>query len=177
MKLPDNINEKLLDYDLQKLNKNICSSIAKNAVTIITKFAREAMESYYDAYEPWLYKRTYLMLNHSYQPYFSQVGSTYSGGISIVPQNTNHPDAEYISEGDIYYSVWELGQHGYEARYLHGNDDPIYTVVPNYGKDGKPRDRFKEVEKRAYSNKTKQKLLELGFNDAKNSTYNLLHFN
>ena len=175
MKLPENINTRLLEADLNKMAKIFCTAAMNKSTELICKFAFDYMQNYYASYTPWLYKRTGMMLgdgtgegHSSYKQYKDRVENIeYRGGIIISSSFTNHP-IKGISEDELYSGVWEQGLHGRIA-YADGNR-------LNYGKDGGPRNRLKELEKKAYSSQTKKEVQDYAMNRMHAGKYNLIHF-
>ena len=164
------IDTALLKADLEKFAKTYCTTVQELAIEEATTLAKMAMESYYEAYEPYYYHRTNQMKNSSFKPYKENIGSEYRGGVKIDPIFTNHL-TENISESDIYNYVWEEGIHGFETfrKENRGERTPIY------GK-GEPKNRYEEADKKLHSRAMKRKINEKAMTIAKQGSYTMLHF-
>lgn len=121
------INERGLQKDINKYLKTFAETYCKQAQQEITEMARDAIQKFYDSYDPNYYNRTDDLLHNSYSPYYHNNGRNVYGGVRIHSNNMQPYKGAGISEFDIASSAWREGLHGFEER------DPymrIHTFPP-----------------------------------------------
>ena len=116
------INEKELQKDINKYLKSFAETYCKQATIAITDMARNAIQRFYDEYEPEYYNRTDDLLNNSYSPYYHNNGRNVYGGVRIHSGNMQPYVGSGISEFEIASSAWKEGIHGFEER------DPLKRI-------------------------------------------------
>ncbi len=126
------INEALIRSDIKKYRENIALALSKDLANDVEKWMRQAIDAYYDDYEPFEYERTDEIRNHSFMKkdgvhingdksyYFS--GVFFKMGSSVF---TDHPIKGIDEVGIIDYALFE-GTHG-----VHKSGK---YFEPNYGK-------------------------------------------
>lgn len=106
-----------LSKDIQQLGNNIAREIAIRAREELTKCYIDAIEMFYDAYDPKSYKRTW-QLRYSYKKYYTNAhGNIFYGGVKITDERMKE------THQDPNYQVLDLSIHGW-----HGYPDPVRGI-------------------------------------------------
>ena len=116
-----------LEKDLEKWVKSYSEGYCKQAASLITLMARDAIDLFYAQYVPIYYNRTDDLLHNSYSPYYHNNGRTIYGGVRINSDKMQPYKGAGITEHQIAYNAWQHGEHGFE------NKDPgqkIHTYPP-----------------------------------------------
>lgn len=111
---------KELREDIQKLGSNVAREIAIRAREELTQCYIDAIEFFYNSYDPEQYKRTWELRN-SYKKYYTNAhGNIFYGGVKITDDRMRE-DAHRIPN----YKIIDLSIHGW-----HGNPNRNIYIEP-----------------------------------------------
>ena len=151
-----------LEKDLKKYGECFCRTYANKAADEITKFAKVAIEQFYNDYSPLYYNRTDDLKNNSYFRYYKDNGKTVRGGVRISSKNMkDYVNGNQITSAyDVATWTWLHGYHGYLR---HDPMQRIYTFPP-----------VVMVEMAIGDPVFQQKLIDTASNKAKKLNYSVL---
>ena len=115
--------------DLRKYAQNIAKNMAISVREEMCKQTKDAIDAFYNDYDPEYYKRTYNLKDNTYEPYYSNAhGNVYRGGVTLSYDNWNNnyngPD-EYI-----FNLTLGEGLHGLPWQSSKGEEIPRTIPTP-----------------------------------------------
>lgn len=116
-----------LEKDLEKWVKSYSEGYCKQAASLITLMARDAIDLFYAQYVPIYYNRTDDLLHNSYSPYYHNNGKAIYGGVKISATDMQPYNNAGITKDEITMFSWKHGLHGFTE---HNPMNKIYTYPP-----------------------------------------------
>ena len=120
-----------LEKDIQQLGNNVAREIAIRAREELTQCYIDAIELFYELYNPKRYERTWELRN-SYQKYYTNShGNIFYGGVKITDERMEekHQDPDY-EVLDLAIHGW----HGHPSEDIYIAPEP-YDLVTEYRDD------------------------------------------
>lgn len=113
------INTTALREDISKYLKTYARSYAKGAADAGPKLAKNAIQAFYDSYNPQRYLRVDNLKRNSFSRYYHDNGNVVYGGVRIHSDAMNDYAEGNWDKFQVASETWLRGRHGY-----------IYTFPP-----------------------------------------------
>lgn len=131
----DVITQRDLKNDIELLLKTYATTFCKEAANEAVKFAKYAIEQFYNDYTPKEYVRTNNLKNNSYKRYYHNNGHGYvQGGVTIYSDdmfdNYDGVDPFYVADAGWHGWHGAKGSDFISGNFNNTNFRPIFTTPP-----------------------------------------------
>lgn len=105
--------------DVEKYITTYATAFGQKAAELCTQKAQEAIQYFYNDYDPKRYRRTYNLLNNSYQRYYKNNGRIVYGGVRISSDDMfTYPYHSWVTSAMVAGFSWMKGYHGHQAVHI-----------------------------------------------------------
>lgn len=151
--------------DLKKYAQSIAKSMAISTREELSKETKNAIDFFYNDYDPEYYKRTYNLRDNTFAPYYSNAhGDIYRGGVTL--SNSNWKNKYHGPDEYVFNLTLGEGLHGLPWQAAKGEEIP--RTVPT------PIDRIEDARDNIISNINLYKDEAISF--AKRQSYDVIQF-